>query len=226
VIKLLTLALLAGAAFGTPNFAFVQQATSVSSGTPGARSAAFGSNNTPGNVIIVLAYTGSTTISDSAGNSYAEVPWSVGPGMRVYAATHILGGANTVAAVSEEAIVAIEYSSVSSTYCVFDGSEQTGGTNVINNGVYVTASEAMAVFSAQNCCGGAGSSLAAGSIRGVASAGGMGYFWGDYDMASVPSTYTNIDSFTPTASGSRVVFISQTGTGCVGPASGSFAILY
>jgi len=212
LLLLLALSLPLGAA----NFAFVQTANSIGA-TSGARAAVFATNNTAGNIIIAISYGANVLPTDTQGNTYTLIPSGVGTGMYIYWAGAIHGGANTVS-MSTYSLVALEYSSISATYCVLQGGNQTGGTTQIHGGTYTSGAEAMAIFTAENCCNPGPYSLTNGTIRAdLASTNPFqAFFVGDEDVASVPSA-PYLNNFTPYSSASLAVFISQTGCPIVPP---------
>lgn len=133
---LLTLLLAALPAFGV-NFSYVQSASDTSgAGTDGTRSAAFGSNVTAGNAIIVVLYRAVVTsptpvITDTRGNTYTQRQL-LGSSSQTYvfSADHITGGADTVTASSGGGVsmIIVEYHSVSLGYCFGSGANLTGGS--------------------------------------------------------------------------------------------------
>jgi glucose/arabinose dehydrogenase/PKD repeat protein len=171
VVALLGIALprVDAAAAATPTFVQVR-AKEIKSGTT--NSLAFNSANTAGNLIVVYAIwsnTGSATVSDSRGNSYAtaaaRTTWSGTSSVQVFYARNVAAGANTVTvthatAVNSYSVIYIhEYSGIDKVDPVDVTRSANGTGSTMNSGSLTTTNAADLLFAA----GASSASITAGS---------------------------------------------------------------
>ena len=242
---LMVAALTAASCFGV-NFAYVQGVDAISSGgTNVTLTGSFGSNNTAGNAIMVVAYVAvgggsGIAVSDTQGNTYTFQIVVIGAWTQeIWSADHIHAGANTVTVTGVVAMVAMEYSSVTSAYCIAPASftQAGGGVSTAVGGTFATATEAMAVFEAYTSSANTPItfSLSAGNSRFVFNipGGGLntrGALAADQDVPSITS-YSVSWTSNSAISSSAAAFLylgscGGGGSGGGGSAAGTFPIIY
>jgi hypothetical protein len=228
--KLLLFFALAWPSFGAV-FSYAQSANAVS-----ATSAAFGSNNTAGNLIVAVlinyAQTMASSVTDSQGNTYTTAPLDTSTGqngqIQTWIAVGIKAGANTVtfngASSSNNVVIIAEYT-VPASYLVvslpknlaLNLSSWTIQFPAVLGGSPTLPSEVMLIpifydFQTFHTW-----SLSSGTVRQlVDQPGGASCLLGDYDATSpsgIVSTVLSQSSGTGDWIGSSVVLLSLAGGG-------------